>query len=82
MMTMMLLRTSDAECTASLIMAPELAAIPASSFRAERMAFPMMLTMETRTAVFAKGSYICFSITVTSKKQLQVTLWHLPPAGE
>ena len=55
MMTMMLLSTSEAECTASLIIAPELAKMPASSLKSESTALPAMLTRETRVAVFSKS---------------------------
>ena len=59
MMTMKLLSTSEAECTASLIIAPELAKMPASSLRSESTAFPAMLTAETRVAVFSKYVSSC-----------------------
>ena len=54
-MTMMLLNTSEAEWTASLIMAPEWARMPASSFKRERSALPRMLTTETRVAMVSNS---------------------------
>ena len=44
MMTMMLLNTSEAECTASEIIAPECATTPAINLNADSMRLPMMLT--------------------------------------
>ena len=66
MMTMKLLSTSDAECTASLIMAPEWARMPASSFNKDNIVFPATLTRDTFVAVFSK-SIVC-SMAVTSCK--------------
>ena len=50
MMTMNVLNTSDAECTASDTMAPERASSPAASFAAESSRFTTMLTPDTRSA--------------------------------
>ena len=51
MMTIKLLSTSDAEWTASEIMAPEWAIMPAKSLKRVRMALPHTLRRDTRTAV-------------------------------
>jgi hypothetical protein len=53
---MKLLNTSEAECTASLIIAPEWATMPARSLIIERAVFPATLTSDTRVAVFSKIS--------------------------
>ena len=52
MMTIKLLKTSEAEWTASLIIAPECARIPASSLKTDSAVLPAMLTRETRVASF------------------------------
>ena len=44
------LKISEAECTASLIIAPECAIIPAASFTVVRITFVTMLTTETLVA--------------------------------
>lgn len=54
MMTTMVLNTSEAEWTASLIMAPELAAMPAKSLNADNTTFATMLTKETFMATASK----------------------------
>ena len=54
--TMMVLNTSDMECTASDTMAPERASSPASSFTADRAVFHKMVSLETRMATFAAFS--------------------------
>ena len=48
---MIVLNTSDAECTASEIIAPDDAKIPAASFPAESRTFTRILTFETCIAV-------------------------------
>ena len=52
MMTIKLLKTSEAECTASLIIAPECARMPASSLKTDSAVLPAMLTSETFVASF------------------------------
>ena len=52
MMTIKLLKTSEAEWTASLIIAPECARIPASSLKTDNAVLPAIFTRETRVASF------------------------------
>ena len=50
MMTMMVLKMSEAECTASETIAPDRAIRPAASFATDSSRFTAMLTAETRSA--------------------------------
>ena len=52
MMTTKVLSTSDAECTASEIIAPELAKIPAINLKTDRAMLTKMDMMDTRMAIF------------------------------
>ena len=55
MITTTVLITSDAECIASLTIAPEEARTPASSLNADSRTFPTMLTVETFIATFSNS---------------------------
>ena len=66
---MILLNTSDAECTASLIIAPECATKPAISLNTDKIRFHTTLTNETLIAVFS-NSFHAASFSVIFEKPL------------
>ena len=85
--TIRVLPTSDAECTASEIMAPECAAIPAINLKTERIRLSKMLIPDTFMAILFSSDIVCFaslftvcSITRTSLIHIQVRVF--PPKTE
>ena len=69
-MTIIVLNTSEAECIASEIIAPDCATIPAASFTTESNIFTTMLTLETLKAISSTLSYFIIVIV----KQLLVNI--------
>lgn len=72
MMTTMVLNTSEAEWTASLIIAPEWATMPARSLNTDKTIFAAMLTYETFIAIFSKSFFIKFTASLKRKRTLSM----------
>ena len=74
-MTMTVLNTSDAECTASETIAAEFPATPAINFPMERIRLTIMLFLETRIAI-CSSVCLCISVNLPSLFILFLLIFH------